>query len=439
MRHCEICDLSHIEVILVRYGKRLPRRATSRTPRNDTIYPSQLESNYDMAYIPRLIEGQITELMKNQKVLFLLGARQVGKTTLIEHMLDTRSGALLNMDIEVDRARLRAAAKLEPEESVRSLGGKDVLVIDEAHHVSEVGRVVKGWYDAHVKTKIVLLGSSSATLLDIASAELTGRNEKMWLTPLLFQEILNQQKWFDEGRSPDTIHEHFGEQIKSLLLGRLIFGSYPEAYLEDNPQSYLTNLSSDYLLKDIFTKSLVRSPEDVRRLLLELASELGNTIAVAQLATRLHLSRQTVERYLDLLEGIFVIFSLPAYHTDPIKEVTKSCKYYFWDTGVKNALQREWVMSGNRSDINALFENWVIAEMFKQSRTYNRDEDLFFWQSRNDSTVDLIVRRGSTIHPFDIRFSPHTARASRSFVSTYNVIPQLIHPGNILKYLQVSP
>lgn len=386
-------------------------------------------------YIPRILQEHLSPALTNRKVLFVLGARQVGKTTLVEHILTHHPGTLLNMDIEVDRARLSAAAALPPADAVRSLSAKDVLVIDEAQRVEDIGRIAKGWYDAHVPAKIILLGSSSATLLDMAASELTGRNEKYWLTPLLFQEVLTQQPWYSEHHTGEILHTHFSKQIRTLLTHRLIFGSYPEAYLAQDPAQYLTNLSSDYLLKDIFTSSLVRSPEDVRRLLLELASETGNTIAVSQLATRLKLSRQTITRYLELLEAIFVIFSVPAYYTDPLKEVTKSCKYYFWDTGVKNALQREWVVSEDRSDMSALWENWVMAEIFKQGKTFNRHEELFFWETRNGSKVDLLVKQGSTIHPFQITYDSSQLPASRAFVNTYGIQPQVIHPENILEIL----
>lgn len=386
-------------------------------------------------YLSRVLEGSIYTSLKNRKVLFLLGARQVGKTTLIEHILRTNPGELLNLDIEVDRARLLAAAKLEPTEAVRSLGAKKVLVIDEAQRAADIGRICKGWYDARVPTKIILLGSSSATLLDTAAAELAGRNEKLWLTPLLWREVLQHQRWFNQESTPANLQRDFPDQIRSLLINRLVFGSYPEAYLAQDPPHYLTNLSSDYLLKDIFTESIVRSPHDVKRLLLELAQEIGQAVSVAQLATRLALSRQTVQRYLALLEGIFVIFSLPAYHTAPLKEVTKSRKYYFWDTGVKNALQREWVVSESRSDMAALWENWVMAEIWKQSLTFQRREDLFFWRSRNDSTVDLIIKQGSRLHAFDIRFEPSVSRPAGSFERMYKTRPITIHRDNFLEFL----
>lgn len=386
-------------------------------------------------YLSRLLEEDIQAALSNRKVLFLLGARQVGKTTIIKHILKMCPGRLLNMDMEIDRSRLKEAAQLAPAEGVRVLTDGELLVIDEAQRVPDIGQITKGWYDADMSTKIILLGSSTATLLDHAASELVGRNEKLWLTPLLFREVLAGQQWFRPDQAPSSISNYFGRQVQALLMQRLVFGSYPEAYLADDPREYLENLIGDYLLKDIFTKSLVRSPDDVRRLLAELAQEIGNTISVAQLATRLKLSRQTVQRYLDLLEGIFVIFSLPAYATDPIKEVNKSNKYYFWDTGVKNALQREWTVSSNRSDIDALWENWVIAEVMKLSRTLRRHEDLFFWRTRHNSNVELLVKQGEALHPFNIAFEPDGAAASRSFESAYGVKPQIIHPGNVLEIL----
>lgn len=385
-------------------------------------------------YIPRDLETQLNAALETPKVLFLLGARQVGKTTLIEQVLQSRKGEMLNMDIEVDRARLLAAASLAPAEAVRSLGGGEVLVIDEAQRVKNIGEIAKGWYDARVPTKIVLLGSSSATLLDIAAAELTGRNEKLWLTPLLFREVVGQQGWAAAGGATG-LQKFFGPQLRALLLSRMVYGSYPEAYLASDPQQYLTNLSGDYLLKDIFTGSAVRSPEDVRRLLMEIAKELGESLSVLQLATRLKLSRQTVQKYLDLLEAIFVIFSLPCYCTNTEAEVSKSRKYYFWDTGVKNALQREWVVGESRSDLKQLWENWVLAEILKQSKTFRRQEDLFFWQSRNGSTVQLVVKQGEDLHPFLIAWDKEEAGSGRSFANMYGREAGVIHAENVVEYL----
>src|SRR3989344_3780501 len=296
-------------------------------------------------YIPRLLDAQIEKAFSNQKVLFLIGPRQVGKTTLVRHILARHKGKMLNMDIASRRKRLEEASRLDPAQAVTMLGGVEVLIIDEAQRVDDIGRICKGWYDDEVKTKIILLGSSSATLLGKAAAELTGRNEKLWLTPLLLREIIEQQDWFYNKYDARSLQQGFPEQIQALIQSRLIFGNYPEAYLSPDPRTYLVNLTNDYLLKDLFTDSLVRLPEDVRRLLVELANSVGTTLSGQQLSTRLNLSRQTIERYLSLLEGIFVIFNLPAYSTDRIKEVHRSQKYYFWDNGVMNALREAWTVS----------------------------------------------------------------------------------------------
>ncbi|PIT98196.1 MAG: hypothetical protein COT71_02025 [Candidatus Andersenbacteria bacterium CG10_big_fil_rev_8_21_14_0_10_54_11] len=386
-------------------------------------------------YIARSLEGQVEEYLHTPKVLFLLGARQVGKTTLLERLLQNMRGEMINMDDDVERKRLLAAANQSPAEAVRSLGGSEVLVIDEAQRVPDIGRICKSWYDAHVPTKIILLGSSSSTLLDLAAGELVGRNEKLYLTPLLFEEIVRQQRWYSPQQPAAALQKNFADQVNAQLLQRLVFGSYPEACLTSEPREYLSNLAGDYILKDLFLSSAVRSPQDVRRLLLELAGAIGETVSVVQLATRLNLSRATVQRYLDVLESIFVVFRLPSYFTNPAAEITKQNKYYFWDTGVKNALHREWAVSVSRPDIAKLWENWVLAEIMKQSRTYRRQEDIYFWRSRNDSTVDLVVKQGSDLHAFDIRFRSHGWRPSLAFQRAYGVQSRLIHPGNILEVL----
>ncbi len=386
-------------------------------------------------YISRLIEQSVEKALGNNKVLFLLGARQVGKTTLVKQVLSKKKGQLLNMDIDNHRERLLAASALEPIEAVRQLGGEEVLIIDEAQRVEDVGRICKGWYDMGVPVKIILLGSSSVNLLQHAASDLTGRNEKLWLTPLLFQEILQRQKWYHMPFAGRKFHQYFQRQIQGELLDRLIFGSYPEAYLSSTPRLYLANLSGDYLLKDIFASALVKSPEDVRRLLVELTRNIGQAISVLQLATRLNVSRQTIERYLGLLEAIFVIFRVPAFTTDPIKEVNRSVKYFFWDTGVINALTDQWQVADTRDDIELLWQNWIMAEIFKQGRTFNRPESLHFWQSRRGGSVDMVVRQEENLHPFDIRWDTYGYKPSRSFMTAYGITPKLIHPGNFLEFI----
>jgi len=179
----------------------------------------------------------------------LLGARQVGKTTLVEPLVREQGGLLLNCDLEVDRARLLAASTLSPQEAMQLLGNPPLLVIDEAQSLPAIGRIVKGWYDADVQTKIVLLGSSSLNLLDQTAEPLTGRNEKLYLTPLLFAEVLKSRTWFSSGITKPMLTTQFAEQVQTLLLQQMVYGSYPETVTTNDKEKYLLNLTADYLLR----------------------------------------------------------------------------------------------------------------------------------------------------------------------------------------------
>lgn len=387
-------------------------------------------------YIPRILDQKVASSLKNKKILFVLGPRQVGKTTLIGEFLKRESGILLNLDIEVDKAKLIAVSHLEPIEAIRQLGAENkMLVIDEAHRYPEIGRIVKGWYDAKVKTKIFLLGSSSLNLLDRAAESLTGRNEKLFLTPLLFKEILRTQSWYTPKTSKFQLKTAFREQIKGLLLGFLAYGSYPETILTDDKENYLSNLASDYLLKDILQSELVKSPGPINRLLLLLAYQIGNEISTNELAVNLSISRQTVERYLDLLERTFVIFRLPSFSRNPRKEIAKGKKIYFWDTGIRNALLKEFSATGMRSDIGNLWENWVVAEFAKKNITLNLHQNLYFWRTRNGSEVDLVVKEKEGLRAFEIKWSAKKKSSRRGFFDRYQVHPKLINQENFIDYV----
>jgi len=388
-------------------------------------------------YIPRILDQKLMAALANRKILFVLGARQVGKTTLLQNLLKKEDGNLLNLDLEVDKNRLLAAASLAPQEAIRTLGGGKILVIDEAHHLSEVGRITKGWYDAGISTKIILLGSSSLNLLDKAAESLVGRNEKLFLTPLLFEEILNIQSWYNP-KFQKNIGQYFSGQIQALLFNQLVFGSYPEAYLSEKKEDYLINLISDYLLKDILHPNLIKSPETIKKLLLLLAYQVGNEVSVNELASSLGISRPTVEKYLGLLQRVFVIFALPSFSTNPRKEIAKGKKIYFWDTGVRNALLNEFSLSAFRSDIGSLWENWIIAEFAKRNLTFNLYQDLYFWRTKDGSEVDLIIKDKKGLNAYEVKWSAKKHVFKKSFFDRYKIKSKVIHQNNFFKFLLSS-
>lgn len=379
-----------------------------------------------MAYIPRFAQAHFEKLLESSKVVMVLGARQVGKTTLVQHVFKGKNVFFLNLDIEIDKQRFLAASKISPMEAIKSFGMPEILVVDEAQRLVETGRIIKGWYDAKVPTKMVLLGSSSLNILSQSAESLTGRNVKLFLTPLLFKEILSSQDWYSPVFSWNKLQKQFPEQIKTVLLQTLVFGGYPETVTTSEKSQYLTNLVSDYLLKDILQLGLVKNPDVIKRLLMLLAYQISSEVSVNELANNLNLSRITVDRYLDLLEQTFVIFRLPAFNTNPRKEIAKNSKIYFWDTGVRNALLNELTINPLRSDIGTLWENWVVAEVAKENVQMETKRSLYFWRSRAGSEVDLVVKDGEKIRAFEIKWSTRQKAKTRAFKDRYGVDVKMI-------------
>ncbi len=371
-------------------------------------------------YIRRIAENILRQVLDNGKVGIILGARQVGKTTLVQEGLKGKNALFLNFDVEIDKRRFQAAGSLTPPDAVRTLGSPEILVIDEAQRLPEAARVVKGWYDSQVPMRILLLGSSSLDLLDQAAESLAGRNRKLFLPPLLFSEALSSRSWMSESHPPQVLREQFAQPLRVFLLERMAFGSYPEVVAADDRGGLLRNLSSDYLWKDILQTGLVRNPDLIKRMLALLAHQVGAEVSVQELAAQLHMSRQTVEHYLDLLEQTFVIFRLPSFSTNPRKEISKGKKVYFWDTGIRNALLNTFAADELRPDLGALWENWAIAEVAKRNLLEGAPAQLFFWRSRAQSEVDLMVRRGDEIKAFEIKWRPGRA-AGRAFREAYRV------------------
>jgi len=380
-------------------------------------------------YIKRKAELALRGILAGDKVGIILGARQVGKTTLVEQVLRGQHATFLNFDVEVDKARFLAAASLAPGDALRSLGNPGVLVIDEAQRVPAASRIVKGWYDTRVAVKFLLLGSSPLDLLDQTAESLTGRNRKLFLSPLTLSETLETQQWAATEATPDHLTEHFTPQLRSYLMQRLCFGSYPGVVISDNPGALLRDLSSDYLWKDVLQTGLIKTPSLIKRLLSLLAHQAGSEVSVNELATQLQMARFTVDRYLDLLEQTFVIFRLPSFSTNPRKEIAKSQKIFFWDTGIRNALINALSSDEFRPDIGALWENWVIAEVAKQNALLGSPAELYFWRTRARSEVDLVVKQGNTLSAYEIKWSARGASA-RAFREAYGVEVHTLRPDN---------
>lgn len=388
-----------------------------------------------MSLIKRKADGQIESWLKLKipKVLVVLGARQVGKTTLIKNILFGKNIKYLNLDIEVDKQSFLRAASLDPKSAMNSFSDPDILVVDEAQRLPESGKIIKGWYDFGLEVKFIMSGSSSLNLLNQSAESLTGRNIKLYLPPLLFGEILQFQNWGISEKDKTGI-EFYKKQIGSLVFNSMVFGSYPEAVTTSTKQEYLVNLVSDYLLKDVLYSGLIKEPDLIRKLLSLLAYQAGSVVSVNEIAKNLGISRLTVDRYLDLLERTFVIFRLPAFGNNPRKEIVKSQKIYFWDTGIRNALINEFNLNENRSDIGSLWENWIVAEFAKKIFLEGNIKKIYFWRTKTGSEVDLVVKDGDgQVTAFEIKWRDN--KVSKAFTTRYNLPVNLINRDNFTDWI----
>jgi len=386
-------------------------------------------------YINRIAENKVKKLLKNPKVVILLGARQVGKTTLIEQVLKQHKSVILNLDVEVDKARLLGISHLSPENAMKNLENPELLVIDEAQRLPETARIVKGWFDSKVKTKIILLGSSSLNLLDQSAESLTGRNVKLFLPPLLFSEIINNQSWYSKELTTKILKENFNNQLETLIQEQIIYGSYPESVITSQKPQYLLNLVSDYLLKDVFQSTLIRSPEIVKKLLMLLAHQIGSEVSSTELANNLQVSRITIEKYIDLLEKSFVIFRFTAFSSNLRKEIVKSTKIFFWDTGVRNAILNDFNFSGFRNDIGLLWENWVIAEFAKKNLLEGQLKSLYFWRTRSGSEIDLVIKGNDIFKAYEIKWSKTKPSNGKAFTNRYKIPIEIITKENVVDFI----
>lgn len=378
-------------------------------------------------YIHRQAEEIMQKKLKNSKILLILGARQVGKTTLVKHVLQGKKILFLNLDITVDKDKFLALSALSPQEATKNINA-DYLIIDEAQRLPETGRIVKGWYDFGVPFKIILLGSSSLNLLNQSAESLTGRNEKIFLSPLMFKEIISVSEWYLPTLTWQEISRSFSTAVQASLMSNLAYGNYPEVAVSDDKENILADLASDYLWKDILQIGEVKNPEMIKRLLMLLAHQIGSEVSVNELSNSLGLSRPTIEKYLDLLEQSFVVFRLPAFSTNARKEVAKSKKIYFYDVGIRNAVLKEFSQSPMRSDIGALWENWVIAELYKENLLLGNKKDFYFWRSRAGSEVDLLIKEGEKMSAYEIKWHKKNIK-TQAFTDRYKIAVKVLHSG----------
>ncbi len=373
-------------------------------------------------YIERNIEKQILDDFFKGKVIILLGARQVGKSTLIKNITKTFGEEVLWLDGENADVQL-VFREMNSEKAKHIVGKHKILVIDEAQKIDNIGSILKIYADYHSEIQVIASGSSAFELRNLLNEPLTGRKFEYYLFPFSFSEMSN---------SNNILHE------QRQLSQRLRYGSYPEVVLNyDDSERLLRFLSDSYLYKDIFLFKGIKKPEKMLELLKLLSWQIGSETNYNELSRILKLDNQTIESYIHLLEQAFVVFRISAFHTNQRSELKKTKKIYFNDLGIRNAIINDFRPIEIRNDIGALFENYMINEIRKLNY-YNRIyANIYFWRSAEQKEVDLILEKNNYLHLFEFKWNPlKKVKLTKSFSNIYqNYSFNILNRDNYSYYL----
>lgn len=357
------------------------------------------------------------------QVLVLLGARQVGKTTLVKRVFP--DAMYFTVDNEITRQNLN---KYDISAYRQMLGESKLLVVDEAQRLDDPGRMAKILHDQLPEVRLVVTGSSSFRLKNKTSESLAGRKIEYHLFPLTINEYLFQKKYID---SLDDTRSVYNFDYDSVIKHMMIYGLYPAILNSGQDKTYLENLIDSVIFKDLVDLSLIENRPAAINILKLLAFQVGQLVNYSDLANRSGIDVKTVRRYLRLFEESYIIFSLTPYRTNKRDEIGKSPKIYFFDNGVRNALIRDFRSVDERTDNGQLMENLVISELYKQNE-YGEHGYLFnYWRTKQGSEIDLVLSRPGKLIGIEIKSGDR--RVNRSFSARYpEAIFKVINRQNLI-------
>jgi len=368
----------------------------------------------------RVISSEITKWLFKGKALIITGARQVGKTTLLSSISGKFGHTLwLNADENITRTRLTNPSIQDLKGIV---GDYKIVVIDEIQRIANAGLLLKLLVDNFKDVQILATGSSALEISDSIFEPMTGRHFLFNLYPFTLAELYPTKSPFE---------------LEQELPFHLVFGCYPELSLKKNmAEMLLSNLTQQYLYKDVLVWKDIRKPELLDKLLKLLAYQMGSEVSIHELSNQLNVKSDTVENYIDLLEKSFVVYRLKSYTTNQRKEVSKMSKILFWDNGVRNAIIGNFNDLSIRTDQGALFENFIISERVKMNAWLSPSTKSFFWRNYNKNEVDYVELNKKELSGYEIKWNTQKKfKVSKAFTNLYpNASTSVITPHSFANF-----
>lgn len=374
--------------------------------------------------IPRDLTQKIIEtITRRNKIVLLYGPRQVGKTTLINEII--RKLPYRSLRINADQIKYRDVLSSRDLSKMKGLiGSNELLFIDEAQNIPDIGINLKILIDELPQVKIIATGSSSFDLANKVKEPLTGRTRTFFLYPISMKELAIEN-------TPFEVQERLEEFLR--------FGMYPEVLeIEDEEEkvAHLRELTSAYLFKDVLKLANIKYSDKLVKLLQLLSFQIGSLVSIHELAKNLGMAQETVDAYIDLLEKGFIVFRLSGFSRNLRKEISKQNKIYFYDLGIRNALIENYKPLEWRQDKGHLWENFLIVERKKAQAYKAQYANSYFWRNYGGQELDYIEEKGGELNGFEFKFRPAKKRTPPAWRKDYSEASyELIHKENYWNFI----
>jgi predicted AAA+ superfamily ATPase len=370
--------------------------------------------------LKRLLENTITSKINGGKAIVLVGARQVGKTTLIRTILKELEYLFLDADDPTVRTLLSGPNT----EQIRTIiADHKTIFLDEAQRIPGIGLTLKIITDQFKDVQLLVSCSSSFDLGNELNEPLTGRKWEYEMFPICWEEYENSIGFV---------------KSEQQLENRLLYGFYPEVINnQGNEKETLKNMVNSYLYRDILAFSDIRKPEVLDKLLQALALQMGSEVNYNELSQIVGINKITIQNYIEILEKGYIVFRLNSFSRNLRNEIKQTRKIYFYDNGIRNMIIGNFNPLNLRVDKGALWENFLVSERVKQNIYKQTFSKIYFWRTRQQQEIDFIEEKNGEISAYEFKWNNKKPKFPEKFIEIYNAKCFMIDRSNFREFVKI--